>query len=1045
MSNVIWKFKHDRGTETAPLTVSITVAAGHGVIGQNGIAPASGFPDAAIDSAGNLKAFDGTTYSDFISGAARSGIDPDPDTYRLTVRKGGLPISSITFQPVLSSPTATELDINALLLIGKATSATPQQLADLISATADAQGVKTEWTGTLKPQMQQSLADSVLSEVQRNATVVQAVSDVSAAGAQALSMANRVQYPTDTERLAASPANGTNAYVISTRQLWTRTAGAWVSQGLGLLASTDAPFQVIDQAALVAYPGSATALSVGSGPAAGLWFRDDTQTANGVTILSGVSPRKWVRADKRLKADFVLNARTIALADSKTAAMYANLTDPAGTPITAQHAEWSTLLTAWKTGQLDLGNRGSVVLKANLSLTGVTDGVVNGAGTTIYNSAAKTNLLTFFTPVRLAFNDLRGIGTGTEWDNTKQGYARFLSFINGSDVTLNRPSFERFAQNAVTFTTISRTRTLDGTIIGLGEYNATTNPRGIVNGLMDPGIMPSMGLVDLRTENGNYSFAMVMDPGPLNPDHWIGRMAFIENGMAIIGGNDVIRLSITDNNFSKASGQHFVYLAGCRQLTYALNRHYDGYLDGMKDQLNSNATMDAEANLVLGNSFMGFRGTSWAINFSTVTGIKRHIATLVASNVIYKTGSSGITQRNTDRGMVHGNLIYDLRGYGAYTLDYSGFFASNYVRSVDLTGGYFGVKAGQHLFVTQFNVDDYVRTAVTSGTGGEPGGSTTVTTMYQRAGAVATGAGTVRMNGVWIGETSNKAMYGILNDTGTTLELDGTNRAPATLPVLSLGSIAEINADHVGPILRADNNIFAPLFNFADGVLRRGRGPGRMFNASALPTSGTWRPQDAIWNTAPGAVGQGWVCLTGGTLNAAPAALNMVTTSGSGLVDIDRMPTDIKAGDYITIPGAVTSAVVSRLETLYDPTDVQLATPTGYRMHLSATATASLSLSTISFVAPTFGILAPALRHLALSVVWDAPSLAAGASATQTITATGALVSDFVDLAITNGLPVGLTCRANVTTASTITLTMTNISAAVIDPPSRTFTARVSA
>jgi len=127
----IWKYKHDRGGDTSALSVSVTVDGRHGVIGLNGIAPASGFPDAAINSTGDLKAFDGTTYSDFISGAARPGIDPDPDTYRLTVRKGGLPISSVTFQPILSSPTATELDINALMKIGKATAATPDQLVAL--------------------------------------------------------------------------------------------------------------------------------------------------------------------------------------------------------------------------------------------------------------------------------------------------------------------------------------------------------------------------------------------------------------------------------------------------------------------------------------------------------------------------------------------------------------------------------------------------------------------------------------------------------------------------------------------------------------------------------------------------------------------------------------------------------------------------------------------------------------------------------------------------------------------------------------------------
>ena len=155
----IWKYKHDRSGDTSALSVSVTVDGRHGVIGLNGIAPPSGFPDAAINSTGDLKAFDGTAYSDFISGAARPGIDPDPDTYRLTVRKGGLPISSITFQPILSSPTATELDINALVKAGKALSATPEQLIALGEGLADLDTKKTRADAD-HAAVTQSLADS---------------------------------------------------------------------------------------------------------------------------------------------------------------------------------------------------------------------------------------------------------------------------------------------------------------------------------------------------------------------------------------------------------------------------------------------------------------------------------------------------------------------------------------------------------------------------------------------------------------------------------------------------------------------------------------------------------------------------------------------------------------------------------------------------------------------------------------------------------------------------------------------------------------------
>lgn len=53
--------------------------------------------------------------------------------------------------------------------------------------------------------------------------------------------------------------------------------------------------QIFNRAALVAYAGPSSTLIVQSGSAVGVWTRDDSATANGGSVLSGVAPRKWVK------------------------------------------------------------------------------------------------------------------------------------------------------------------------------------------------------------------------------------------------------------------------------------------------------------------------------------------------------------------------------------------------------------------------------------------------------------------------------------------------------------------------------------------------------------------------------------------------------------------------------------------------------------------------------------------------------------------------------------------------------------------------------
>lgn len=79
----------------------------------------------------------------------------------------------------------------------------------------------------------------------------------------------------------------------------------------------------------------------------------------------------------------------------------------------------------------------------------------------------------------------------------------------------------------------------------------------------------------------------------------------------------------------------------------------------------------------------------------------------------------------------------------------------------------------------------------------------------------------------------------------------------------------------------------------------------------------------------------------------------------------------------------------------------------------------------------------PASIQKSASITWDPPSIAAGASVTKTITATAAAVGDFAQAAPEGGIEAGLVTRADVTSAGVVTMTITNVTAAAIDPASR--------
>ncbi|WP_161881952.1 hypothetical protein [Deinococcus alpinitundrae] len=862
------------GTYTGYLEVDGDI----GSIGPNGLG-LTVFKPITYDSSGNLKAADGT--SDYVIAAAVGGSLGHIARASLTILFNGAPVGGVLQFDLIES-SAGIVDIKALYLQGKVQPVTPGVLANLTDLLAQATA--------LVPQMQQSLDATVLSESQRNANVAAAISSVAAAGTQAVSgaaaagaqavsdagtaaaaalvAAGRTFYTTDALRAAATPPDNTKAFVLATGAFWTRTAGAWVLEGNGVPLTSAVPGNAFDLAALAAYQGAATILAVQTGPGRGVWVRDDTRTANGVTVYSGVSPRKWVRFDARMKAEQAVNQRSTTYLASNNLAQDASTVDAADVNVVANQTEWSAFMAAWFTGHLDVGGRGNSAMKANISKSAtvpVTDAVISGAGTVLQMTQGLNNMWTFFSANNLLLENLHMIGVGTDYKDATDGNfaprtgGRAIATSGGFHFTIRNAYFEKFGQAAVYHTNIASTRTLDSTFIGVDEYDATNNQRGVKN-----------GLITGDTASGNYHFGIHLIISILYPDHWVHSNLFTKLAMGLQVAPDLKRLKITYNTFTKIRGQHAVYLSGTEQLFYGGNATNDYVYDGLKNQISSGDTADSVANIYWGNSFMAGRGSSWSLNQSRVSGSFRHIASLMGGNVTAQTNSGGWTMRATDHGMLTTSVVVDVGTYGVYVLDMNGAINNHILKGAAWTPLYAGVSTGGRLQISDTAIIDGGANPVNAGSAAQPGIGGATLTNPQKSLMALSGGGTINVRTTRSSGSVGGAVASIYNeDTATTLEIERSVYAPSSLPVIIAGTLSKIDGPNIGTIYTSLSTLTA--FDWSGGTIREGRGRGREFNTASIPTAGSYRAADAFINNVP--VGTwAWVqtSLSGGPMHTVP-------------------------------------------------------------------------------------------------------------------------------------------------------------------------------
>jgi len=532
------------------------------------------------------------------------------------------------------------------------------------------------------------------------------------------------------------------------------------------------------------------------------------------------------------------------------------LVSQADANLTLMNTNWANFLGSVASyTRAEARTGGTIGVKAQAVINAKTNVTLFGYGTKLLQTNFGQSTLTFTASSRVVVRGFEMQGNGTEWDGTNKTGARGVYLSGNTGVTVAENKLSKFTYAAIVDLTTSDSRIVGNDIVGLGEYDATTNPRGITNGALDG-----------DGNKGNYSFAIASlgsgTSGGVPYDNHIITQNFIKDvGTGMNWSVDYHRMLIFGNVFRNMVGQHGMYMSGTVESVFFGNVVSRYVFDGIKNQLVSGNTLDSSANVYIGNVIRDGRGGAWGVNIGRASGTKRHLGGTVSANIVANSLGGGVTVRYADAFNVSGNAVYNVGSYGMYMLDYSGVVNGNVVDGANWTGLYVGGKTGT---VAQVR-NNYIRNHAAN--------LTSTTTDDQKSGITVQG-GAVRLGGNYLGTTTGTPAYGIFVSAGATLSLDGTNFDLRGDLVRVDGAIDEINGDHVGQIVMGASNT---PFNFADGTLRRGRGPGRLFNRNAAPTTGSFRVGDYVVNTAPALAGttpnkyviRGWLRLTTGSGNVA--------------------------------------------------------------------------------------------------------------------------------------------------------------------------------
>ena len=237
----ILKFQHDRAGDTSALTFEIAADGSHGAIGPLGISPRVGFARGVIDADGWARAVTGGDY--ILNDAQFEGAE-----YRLTVRRGSAPISTVHFVPLAKNGV---VDVNALTSADRPQPVFPEEVRSISAIAADAEAAAAE-ARAQGQELAQVMADTA-----------QVGAEARAMGAEALQRVGTKTYRYDSEREAdSSQPEGADSYTLESRTNHTRTGGKWVLVGAAVAGADEVAATAQRLGAMSSYAGRPAPIGV---------------------------------------------------------------------------------------------------------------------------------------------------------------------------------------------------------------------------------------------------------------------------------------------------------------------------------------------------------------------------------------------------------------------------------------------------------------------------------------------------------------------------------------------------------------------------------------------------------------------------------------------------------------------------------------------------------------------------------------------------------------------------------------------------------------
>lgn len=371
---------------------------------------------------------------------------------------------------------------------------------------------------------------------------------------------------------------------------------------------------------------------------------------------------------------------------------------------------------------------------------------------------------------------------GLDW--SAAGYTNAIGiYMGAANIKLRRVVLKTWGSIAVRVQAGSGCSIVDCDIVGIGTAG------GLVAGVSNF----STGIEVLACQDANGAGIKVHGN------------RITQTAQGITTADDLRNVSIMGNEITNIVGQHAVYCDAISNLAIIGNTISNTGLNGIKVQVTSNATADAEGVVIEANTIKASGDVGIVVNYASGTQYVKGL--VIDGNTVVDAGSDGINVNRADEFAVTSNSIIRAAGRGIVTASRNGTVKDNRVLSSVKSGMSLGTEAAGYEVDAQGNK---VLGCVTA-----DGGSTANNSaVYLHTGSVTFAGNTVKHTAP--PGTFNRTVLGFsavlkvwdndLNVTGKDLEFSGCT-VNATGP-RSLGSRSDTGVVTIDPSTEARVHIW---------------------------------------------------------------------------------------------------------------------------------------------------------------------------------------------------------------------------------------------